>query len=88
MNIGDTSDLGEGEGEGEWQFPSLCTVYIIGITRLKLIRSTGQEPSIFVTDGFVLDRTSSGPKSVLRYKLNKVRYLDLESSLSRSCSPK
>ena len=35
-----------------------------------------------------LDRTASVPKSVLHYELDKVRSLDLETSLSQSCSPK
>ena len=35
-----------------------------------------------------MDRTTSVPKSVLHYVVNMVRSLDLETSLSQSCSPK
>ena len=34
-----------------------------------------------------LDRTTSAPKSVLHYELDKVKNLDLETSLSQFCSP-
>ena len=44
--------------------------------------------TIYVTYGMIMDRTTSKPKSVLIYALDKVRFLDLETSLSQSCSPK
>ena len=42
---------------------------------------------IYVTDALNVDRITSVPKSVLRYELDKVRSLNLETSLSQSCSP-
>ena len=42
--------------------------------------------NIYVTDGMMMDRTTSVPKSVLCYVLDKVRSLNLEASLFQSIS--
>ena len=49
--------------------------FIFGIKRSNM--------TIDVMDVWDLDRTTSVPKSVLRYDLDKVRSLDLETSLSQ-----
>ena len=44
------------------------------------------EQIIYVTDGMIMDRNTSVPKSVLRYVVDKVTSLDLETNLSQSYS--
>ena len=54
----------------------------------RMIEKSGCfENCIYVTDLMMTDRTTSVPKSVLRYVVDEVRSLDLETSLSQSCSP-
>ena len=52
------------------------------------IKGWVQKPwlGVYVMDALELDRTTSVPKSVLCYLLDKVRSIDLETSLSQSCS--
>ena len=57
--------------------------------RLNDIKGKSFSPTgIYVTDAWNVDRTTSVPKSVFRYEVDKVRPLDLVTSLSQSCSPK
>ena len=61
--------------QNKWNWlPSLCTLYIIGITRLQLIWSTEREPSIYVK----INITKSIPFCPVMYKTAKGHFFFCE----------